>query len=146
MEGSRGACWRSGPTYRIECTNCLEDGVVGSYTGESGYTAYTRAELHQSGLKAGDPRSALWEHAARLHGARDGEGQQQLNSYKMKVVANYKSSSRRLIAEAILIDQELQAKKESDKIKPGSRVILNSKAQWYQPSLVRMQASAEVNY
>ena len=99
---SRPGCWpcRSTSTgskgaYKVECTDCLRDGVVGQYIGESGYTAHTRAGLHQRGLQAEDPQSALWEHSARLHGAREGEGRQYVDSYKMTVTGSYKSSSRR---------------------------------------------------
>ena len=58
-----------------------------------------------------------WEHKARLHGAQEGEGdgQHHVDGFRMKVVAAFKSSSKRLIAEAIIINQELEAKKEADK-------------------------------
>ena len=123
------------------------DGVVSRYIGESGFSPNTQAGLHQTGLKAGDPWSALWEHAACLHGAQEGEGKDAVEMFSMKVTRNYSSRSRRLIAEAVLIDQELQLKRNKDITEDRrTRVVMNSKAHWFQPAVVKVLASSEFKY
>ena len=72
--GSKGQCWKSGPTYQIKCERCdYEDGVTTLYAGKSGFSASTRGGTHLEGLRAEDHRSILWDHAVHHHGCRAGE-------------------------------------------------------------------------
>ena len=147
--GSKGSCWRPNPTYSIRCRTCLEDETVTTYVGESGYSAHYRRGLHQEGLRAEDHRSVLWEHMAHLHGARPGEGEDCIKRYDMKVTGSYPTSSKRLIAEAIRIEREVslrdQHSRERDR-KVKARIVLNSKSEWHQPAIIRIQARTTPNY
>ena len=44
-------------------------------------------------------------------------------------------------AEGVRIDQEIRMQEEYSRERAGSRrIVLNSRKQWYQPSLIRMKA------
>ena len=136
-------------TYTIKCGSCLEDGTVATYVGESVYSAHFRGELHQDGLKAEDHRSALWEHLARHHGARPGEGEGLIKNFQMKVTGSYQSSARRLIAEAVQIEREINLRdhpSSESNVSRRARIVLNNKSQWFQPPIIRMQAKTTVEY
>ena len=83
--------------------------------------------LHIAGLVAEDPRSALWEHAVLHHDYRAGDGKEAREMFNMKVTAGYKSSSRRLISEAVQIEQEIQKQDVASRVRGGEeRLVLNS--------------------
>ena len=147
--GSKGACWQQGPTYEMECGPCKKDGRVTTYTGESGYSSYTRAVSHRAGLQSEDPRSALWQHAVDSHEFRKGDGRhQELKSmFKMKITGSHNSSSRRLISEAIRIEDSVRQRDKAQRSGEGEeRVVLNSVRQWFQPGIIRVRASRTFSY
>ena len=106
--GSGGACWKVNPTFRISCGACRLDGQEALYIGESGYTAFTRCGWHRGALEAEDHRSALWQHQVRHHGGQRGDGVKAIENYKMEVTCTSSSAPRRLIREAILINDQLE--------------------------------------
>ena len=61
-------------------------------------------------MKAEHHRSVLWCHAVACHGYVNGEGKEAVasNMYGMKITANYSSSTRHLISEALQIETEVQ--------------------------------------
>ena len=67
----------------------------------------------------------------------------------MKVTGSYPTSSKRLIAEAIRIEREVslrdQHSRERDR-KVKARIVLNSKSEWHQPAIIRIQARTTPNY
>ena len=147
--GSKGACWRSNPTYQIKCATCRDEGNEAVYTGESGYTSFTRAGLHLEGLRKEDGRSALWEHAVLQHGAEKGDGKKMMSNFTMKVLGSHKSPSLRLISEAIEIENQIQRREMARRERSTERgeiMVLNSVKQWYQPSLVRIKAKQRLEY
>ena len=46
-----GTCKQRNVTYRIICVNCLRNGLLSTYTGETGRSAYERAKEHLAGLR-----------------------------------------------------------------------------------------------
>ena len=76
----------------------------------------------------------LWDHCVRHHGARAGKGAQGLAQLSMQVTGIHKTAARRLISEAVQIDDEVR-KSES------SRLVLNSISQWFQPKLIQVRAN-----
>ena len=142
VRGTWGTCWSSNPTYRIKCGTCATSGQVTSYIGESGYSANFRAGLHQRGLRAEDSKSVLWQHVTGHHGAKAGDGKNYASKFQMEVTGSWGSSARRLIAEGVLIDREFSIKNNTCRDMGGQDkpdLILNGKAQWYQPALTRMK-------
>ena len=127
----------------MKCSTCLADGAVTTYTGESGFSAYFRAGLHQKGLRAENPRSTLWQHVTDQHNAKPGEGKLYEKRFLMDVTGSHRNSARRLIAEGILIEREFNLRDGACREREGEErpdMILNGKAQWYQPALPRMKA------
>ena len=140
-KGSGGACWARHPTYKVVCSSCEGDGQAAVYTGESGYSAYTRGGLHRGGLVAENHRHPLWEHCVNHHGARAGEGVQGLAKFRMQVTGSHKTACRRLISEAVQIEDEVR-QAESSRESGGRRIVMNSISQWFQPKLIRVRAGA----
>ena len=71
------------------------------------------------------------------------------NMFKMKLVDSHRSSSKRLISEAIRIESEVKQRDASNSKGSSainSRIVMNSVRQWNQPGLIRSRASKEVNY
>ena len=149
--GSKGACWTKGPVYKVTCSTCREDGRVANYIGESGFSCYSRGANHKAGFRQEDPRSALWSHAVEHHGRMKGEASKidMDNMFKMKLVDSHRSSSKRLISEAIRIESEVKQRDASNSKGSSAinnRIVMNSFRQWNQPGLIRSRASKEVNY
>ena len=71
------------------------------------------------------------------------------NMFKMELVDSQRSSSKRLISEAIRIESEVKQRDASNSKGSSainSRIVMNSVRQWNQPGLIRSRASKEVNY
>ena len=119
------------------------------YTGESGYTCYTRMVSHKAGLQSEDHHSALWQHAVDRHGVRKSEGRQIKiqEMFKAKVTGTYKTSARRLISEACRIEESVQLRDLARGRGEGEeREVLNSARQWFQPGLIKVKASKIFSY
>ena len=144
--GSRSLCWRTNPTYKISCGSCRLDGQEAHYIGESGHTAYTRGGWHREGQEAEDHRSVLWQHHVRHHGGKKGDGSRAVENYSMQVTGVHKTPSRRLIAEAIQITDQLERRERASIERSSQILVLNSKAEWHQPRVVQIRANSTPQY
>ena len=99
-------------------------------------------------MKAEHHCSALWSHSVACHGYVAGEGAKAVasNMYGMKITANYSSSTRRLISEALQIETEVQRREVARERGEEVREVLNSVRQWYQPGMIRVRARRNVEY
>ena len=94
-------------------------------------------------------RSALWAHAVDSHGFVAGQGGQAVaqKMFSMKITASYKSSSKRLISEALQIESEVQKRDQAARGGEGqNREVLNSVRQWHQPGIIRVKARRNLDY
>ena len=105
------------------------------YFGKSGFSAHSRSVSHRDGVQAEAPRSALWQHAVARHGKVVGEDVDVNGMYSMTVLGNYSTSSRRLISEAIYIEDAMRRQNQG-----GGNLVLNSARQWFQPGVIRSRA------
>ena len=93
-------------------------------------------------MKAENPKSVLWQHVTGEHEAKAGDGKDFASRFQMEVTGSYSSSARRLIAEGVLIEREFSLKNQTCRgvgREDRPDIILNGKAQWYQPALTRMK-------
>ena len=112
--GGGRSCHRNNITYQYTCTDCQA-----VYTGETSRNLYTRALEHKKKYeeKAGD--SFINNHQLESH-----EGNKP--NFTVKVVGSYRDPLSRQVAEGVLITNTKSK-------------ILNSKAEMFQPPIVRLR-------
>ena len=113
-EGGR-RCHVSGICYDIKCKEC-QDAV---YFGESSRNLYSRGREHQGKLRRNDGNSFMLKHQVERHNGDPVE-------FKMNVIRAFKDPLSRQVTEAVLI-------------KNHRGELMNSKAEFYQPPLVRIR-------
>ena len=111
-------CRKSNIQYEIECELCPSDSRS-MYIGESSRNLYTRAKEHLDNYNKGGEKSFMKKHQRRKHGGAPG-------SYKARVVGSYKDCLTRQVGEGV-------------SIRRCPVEILNSKTEWHQPPLWRVQ-------
>ena len=119
--GNGKSCEKRGPSYQIVCGEeiCEEDNV--KYWGEAGRNGFSRGLEHEAGYRREAEGNVLWKHAVEKHG-----GSKELN-FKMEVVDTFgKDNTARKTDEAL-------------KITGHKGVKLNSKREYMQPSLPRLE-------
>ena len=111
-----------GINYEVECQLCPV-GERSLYIGESSRNLYTRSKEHESYYRAGMITSFMVKHQMKTHRGEEPD-------YKAKVTASTRDCLTRQIREAVLIRR--------------SQVeVLNSKSEWHQPALYRVQHEVE---
>ena len=99
------------------------DGRKQKYIGESSRNLYTRSLEHVSRYRGGKLTSFMVKH-------QNSEHQGEVAKYKAKVTANTRDCLTRQVRDAVLIRR--------------SQVpVLNSKTEWHQPALYRVQHEME---
>ena len=114
--GGGRQCHAGNVCYDIKCKTC-EDAV---YYGESHRNLYTRGKEHMNKLRRKEENSFMYKHQVEKHGGTDVD-------FQMKVVKKFKDPLSRQVTEAVLI-------------KNHRGELLNSKAEFYQPPLVRIRS------
>ena len=89
------------------------------YLGESARNLYTRGAEHMGNYRTGNKKSFMKKH-------QDSEHQGQVGDYTAKVTARTRDCLTRQVREAVLI-RRCQVP------------VLNSKTEWHQPALYRIQ-------
>ena len=112
---------RSGALYTGVCKICPEDDFTAIYTGESGYSGYTRTREHH------DQSNAFSKHLAEHHPTRQGD----VMAFTFKVLRTFNRPLLRLIWEAVLIHGT------------EATFIMNSRAEWHQPAIDRVVVTRE---
>ena len=117
--GSGGNCRRANVNYSIECQLCPENKRP-VYIGETSRNLYTRGREHNN--NRGDIESSfVRKHMEEAHKEREGD-------FRAKVTHTNKDSLSRQIREGVLIRRE-------------KRGLMNTKSEWFQPPLVRIQSN-----
>ena len=120
--GEGGSCRGSGVNYEMECQLCPEE-ERGVYIGESARNLYSRSREHLARFRAGTRTSFILKHQTISHPREE-------EDYKARVTASTRDCLTRQVREAVLI-------RRSD------RQVLNSKTEWHQPALFRIQSEIE---
>ena len=116
--GEGGDCRGCGVTYQLEYQLC-PDGQKSLYLGETARNLYTRGGEHLDNYRNSSEKSFILKHQTRVHQGTDGE-------YTAKVTGRTQDCLTRQVREAVLI-RRCQVP------------VLNSKTEWHQPALFRVQ-------
>ena len=117
--GDGGNCRKTNIEYAIQCEMCPPDSKA-VYLGESSRNLYTRSKEHEENYRLGTRKSFMRKHQRKKHNGQPG-------SYTAKVTGSYRDCLTRQVGEGVTIRR-------------CSKEILNSKTEWHQPPLWRIQS------
>ena len=117
--GTGGNCSKSNIVYAMECQLCPDDSKC-VYLGESSRNLYSRTKEHLSNYSNRKPKSFILKHQQKKHNGQPG-------NFNAKVIASYNDCLSRQVSEGV-------------RIRRCENEILNSKTEWHQPPLWRVQA------
>jgi hypothetical protein len=124
--GGGGDCSKSCAAYRLECEECPKNDLTAVYQGETGRNCYSRGLEHLAGLKNEKEDNPLWKHCQIQHMG-------QKVAFKMVCLKSFKTAFMRPVNEGVRI-----ACCEAD-------ICMNSKAEFHQPSIVRVTTTLDNN-
>jgi hypothetical protein len=116
-----GRCDRPGVGYRQTCKQCKEKGVSATYEGETSRTGFQRGLEHDRDMSKKTEDSPLWKHSTIHH-------EEMSCKFEMEITGTHRTPMERLNDEVVRIKSS------------NSSILLNSKNDWAQPSLVRIVA------
>ena len=117
--GMGGNCSKSNIVYAMECQLCPDDSKC-VYLGESARNLYSRTKEHLSNYSNRKPKSFILKHQQKKHNGQPG-------NFNAKVIDSYSDCLSRQVSEGV-------------RIRRCDKEILNSKTEWHQPPLWRVQA------
>ena len=117
MEGGGKMCLKGNINYEDKCNLCGEDDA--KYFGESSRNLYTRAKEHEKKFLKNDENSFMFRHQSEFHNNEPPD-------WSFKVVKTFKDPLSRQVGEAMLI-------------KNHQGILLNSKAEFHQPPIVKIR-------
>ena len=122
---------RSGALYEGACLICPDErgeNFTAVYFGESGDSGYVRTGEHRTCVVRKDLGNAFAKHLADEHPEREGD----VKAFCFKVMKTFQKSLYRQISEAVKI------------YGCKATVVLNSRAEWEQPSIDRVMVTREL--
>ena len=131
LSGQKGGLLhqRSGALYRGSCLLCPELGRGSAvYTGETGYSGYTRLCQHAEEIRRRDQSNAFSKHLREEHPDHEGDP----GVFNFEVVRTFQKPVERQVAESVEIHC-CQANQ-----------VLNSKSEWEQPATERLVVTREL--
>ena len=117
--GSGGHCRKTNVTYEIECGLCEGD-EKSVYVGETARNLYTRGGEHISKYEGGKESSFILKHQTEKH-----EGSTAV--YFSRMTGYFKDCLSRQVAEGV-------------KIRRCDYHLMNTKSEWHQPPIWRVQS------
>ena len=114
-EGGGGNCHKSNINYEIECQLCPKE-RRSVYIGETARNLFTRAQEHENSK---DEDGFMNRHMRKCH-----EGEER--KFSARVTHTNKDCLTRQVREGVLIRR-------------SKKTLLNTKAEWFQPPLFRVQ-------
>ena len=117
-KGDGGNCRKSNINYELECQLCPEGGRS-VYIGESSRNLYVRAKEHEDSYRRGRRKSFMGKHQRKKHNGLAGV-------YKAKLTGSFMDCLTRQVSEGV-------------SIRRSQVEVLNSKTEWHQPPLWRVQ-------
>ena len=115
-KGKGGKCHKNNVNYEIVCQLCPEENRP-VYIGETARNLYTRTQEHES---TKDDEAFMNKHMEECH-------EREERKFSAKVTHSNQDCLSRQIREGVLIRRD-------------NRILLNSKAEWFQPPLLRVQS------
>ena len=118
--GMGGNCRRSGVQYQLRCRLCPEEDVC--YIGETSRNLYTRGKEHMEKYRSRQRRddSFIQKHQIEKHGGVQAD-------FAAKVTGSFRDCLSRQVSEGV-------------HIRRSGPEVLNSKSEWHQPALWRIQS------
>ena len=116
--GKGGQCHRNNVNYKVTCKLCPE-GREAVYIGETARNLYFRMKEHNSSKGEG---SFISRHIEEAHRGREG-------NFEARVTKTNKDCLSRQVREGVQISQQ-----------GHKNPLMNSKSEWHQPSLYRIQS------
>jgi hypothetical protein len=116
---------RSGAVYTGTCRICpvdLGEDFTAQYTGESGYSAYTRLQEHSKAIQRMEEENAFAKHLSEHHPEKEGEE----GHFDFKVERTFTKPLPRQVTEAVQIHRS------------KADLVLNSRSEWEQPATERV--------
>ena len=119
--GMGGNCRRSGVQYQLECRQCPEEEVC-VYIGETSRNLYTRGKEHMDKYRSRKRKedSFIEKHQIAKHGGGQAD-------FTARVTGSFRDCLSRQVSEGV-------------HIRRSGPDILNSKSEWHQPALWRVQS------
>ena len=114
--GGGKLCHKGNVCYTMDCK---VNGCDAGYDGETHRNAYTRGLEHMKKYQRGDESSFILKHQVEKHNSQPA-------NFGMRVVGSFKDPLSRQVTEAVMI-------------KNHQGTLLNSKAEFHQPPLVRVR-------
>jgi hypothetical protein len=121
---------RASSLYTGTCKLCQEErgeDFTAVYTGESGFSAYTRTLEHREGIMKKKEDNGFAKHLAEYHPAREGDTE----AFQFAVERTFRKPMERQVSEAVAIHT------------CGADLVLNSKSEWEQPATERVVMTRE---
>ena len=119
--GGGGRCLKSNIQYQLECRMCDEE-EKGVYIGESSRNLYTRSKEHTSKYRS---KKRKGDSFIKLHQDEHHDGAEA--DFKAKISGTFRDALSRQVSEGVYIRR-------------GGRSILNSRSEWHQPAIWRVQS------
>ena len=124
-----GSHTKSGVHYSGQCLLCEESGIVSKYDGESGRNGYWRCtKFHKKEIIENKESNAFAKHLQLFHPERIGDP----SVFKLKVESTFSKPLERQVTEGIAITNST------------ANNIMNSKSEYHQPAVPRVQTTREV--
>ena len=124
--GKGGKCHKNNINYVVECQVCKEEKAI--YYGETSRNLYTRMIEHQRKYKderekeESEDDGFMKKHMKEYHSGEEGR-------FKAKVTHHNRDSLSRQIREGV-------------QIRRANKPLMNTKSEWFQPPLFRVQSEA----
>ena len=116
--GEGGNCRLSNINYEFECQLCPDD-RKSKYLGETARNLFARGKEHEGRYRNGGKKSFMQKHQRKEHRGMAG-------SFTAKVTSSYRDCLTRQVREAV-------------DIRRCKVPVMNSKSEWHQPALWRVQ-------
>ena len=131
LSGQRGGMLhqRSGALYTGSCLLCPDQGLgTAVYTGETGYSGYTRLCEHADEIRRKDQSNAFSKHLRETHPEQEGNA----SVFNFEVLRTFEKPVERQVAESVTIHD------------CKADLVLNSKSEWEQPATERLVVTREL--
>ena len=119
VNGRGGTCRKSNVLYQFACQQCPPDRQA-VYIGETARNLYSRGREHNQNYQKKQPESFMYKHQEDRHNGVDA-------TFEAKVVSCYQDCLSRQISEGV-------------HIRRCYKTVMNSKAEWHQPALWKVQS------
>ena len=123
-------CRKQGVGYDFSCKECKKVRINSNYIGETGRNGFTRGKEHREALKNKNEKNALYKHWKNCHEKDNETEKDRIENFKMTIKESFPDPLSRQVNEGV-------------KIKRFEGNLLNSKAEWNMPPVIRINVENE---